>query len=218
MIEAVIFDMDGVIIDSEPIHYKVNQELFKKLEIFVPNDEYKGFIGISNSTMWALIRDKYKLKPSTEELKIMHFNMIIENLKSCNKKPIPGILNLLKELKQNNIPIGLASSSERECIKLVLRILDIKEYFNTFVSGEEVTNGKPAPDVFLRTAELLKVNPINCIVIEDSKNGTIAAKTAGMKCIGFQNKNSGNQDLSQADLIADSIEELNMNILNKLYL
>ena len=89
----------------------------------------------------------------------------------------------------------------------------LKKYFKICVSGNEVKNGKPAPDVFLHTANLLKVNPQECLVIEDSTNGVKAAKSAEMRCIGFQNFNSGNQDLSDADMIISTFSELYEKII-----
>ena len=97
------------------------------------------------------------------------------------------------------MPIAIASSSPRLFIEAVVEKIGIQQYFTIIVSGEEVERSKPEPDIFLKAARLLNVNPFECLVVEDSKSGTIAAKKAGMKCIGYLNLNSGEQDLSQAD-------------------
>ncbi|OGS46122.1 MAG: phosphatase [Elusimicrobia bacterium RIFOXYD2_FULL_34_15] len=215
--KAVIFDMDGVIIDSEPTHLRVNRNIFKRLSLKISNTEYKNFIGSTNTAMWTFFKKKYGLQQAIPELVKTQVDETIEDLKHSNEKPIPGIVNLLKNLKRNNILIGLASSSPLENIELVLKIFKIKKYFNAIVSGENLKRSKPAPDIFLNAAKVLKVKPEECIVIEDSEKGVRAAKSAGMKCIGYKNKNSGNQNLSKADLIIKNFRKINIDDLAKLY-
>ena len=115
-------------------------------------------------------------------------------IKSWNQ--LDGIRKLLDELKSCGIKIGLASSSSKEFIELILNKLGVIEYFEVIISGEDVQKSKPAPDIFQKAAEALNVEPSNCLVIEDSGHGVKAAKLAEMKCIGFNNPNSGKQDLS----------------------
>lgn len=218
MLEAVIWDMDGVIIDSEPAHYEVNKSVFKKLGLNISDQEYNTYIGVSNPEMWSIIKGKHKLGHSVPELVKIQLEGNLEYLRQSNEQPIPGVTHLLESLKRENIAIGLASSSPFEFIALVLKKFNIKEYFQVIISGEEIANGKPAPDIFIAAANELKAAPQKCIVIEDSKNGVKAAKSAGMKCIGFQNKNSGDQDLSEADLIVCSLEGLDITILKNLAL
>lgn len=138
-------------------------------------------------------------------------------LEQSNYEAIEGIKELLEELKSFKVPIAIASSSPRIFIESVIKKIHIVEYFHNWISGEEVPKSKPEPDVFLKAAELLNVNPEKCIVIEDSKSGTIAAKNAGMKCIGFINTNSGNQDLSEADIVVDRISEISYKRMKELF-
>lgn len=208
MIKAVIFDMDGVIIDSEPYHLESDKMLMKDYNKEISDDELYNYVGVSSLDMWTELRDKYKLTATIEELleKLIHYKKCI----FCNRKlePIDGIIELLTDLKNRGISIGLASSSKTEFIEIILNNLDIKKYFQVVISGEDVLKGKPAPDIFLKAAELLKVESANCIVIEDSGHGVKAAKSAGMGCIGFINPNSGKQDLSMSDAIVYSINEI----------
>lgn len=217
MLEAVIFDMDGVIIDSEPFHLDICLELFKKLNITMPEDEYKTYIGVSNTSMWTTIKNKYFLKESVNELAMLQTNACIEYLKEKDEKPISGVVEILESLKQNEIKIALASSSPMEGIRLVLDKFNISHYFQAVISGENLERGKPAPDIFLNAAKMLKVEPQFCTVIEDSNHGVSAAKAAGMKCIGFQNPNSGNQDLKAADMTVNSLKDLNLEVIKRLY-
>lgn len=161
--------------------------------------------------MWAELREKYSISSSIEELlqKQMGYKKLLFGNRQLQS--IEGIESLLNGLKNSNIKIGLASSSPREFIELILKNLGFFEYFEVVISGEEVVRSKPAPDIFLRVAELLKEQPSNCIVIEDSEHGVRAAKDAGMRCIGYINPNSGNQDLSLSDKLVNSIKDIDYN-------
>nr|WP_330362508.1 HAD-IA family hydrolase [[Clostridium] dakarense] len=122
----------------------------------------------------------------------------------------------IKNLKKNNIKIGLASSSPICDILDVTKSTGIYKYFDKLVSGESVEKSKPSPDIFLKAADELGVNSEECIVIEDSKNGVLAAKSANMKCIGFFNKDSGNQDLSSSDIIMSNMSDIDYEFINKI--
>lgn len=207
--KAVIFDMDGVIIDSEPIHFEVDKQTFKDLGYNVSVEELGKYVGTTNEYMLTEIKKKYNINKSIEEIISYKVEMTKRKVMESNLEPIEGIKELLSELKNKDIPTAIASSSPRDFIDVVVSKFKLKNYFKFIVSGEEVKRGKPAPDIYFETAKKLGINPRDCIVIEDSENGVLAAKTAGMKCIGFQNVNSGNQDLSKADIIVNSIKDVN---------
>ena len=218
MLEAVIFDMDGVLIDSEPFHLVVNEKIFVNLGINLNEDEYQSFIGTTHKDMWTTIKNRYNLPQSVPELVNMQVSGNIDYIKKEEIEEINGITDLLTKIAHENIKIGIASSSPTEVIELVINKLGISHYFSAIVGGEEIKNGKPKPDIFIKAARNLKVSPTNCIVIEDSKNGVRAAKSAGMKCIGFKNPNSGNQDLEKADLIIKDYNALSVKTLRNLFL
>lgn len=208
MIKAFIFDMDGVIIDSEPLHFESDRMVMRDFGIELTDEELNRYVGVDNPQMWSELRDKYEINlPIDELLERQHANKI-KILSTEKLQTIPGIPELISDLKDKGIAIALASSSAMEFIQLVLDKLGITHSFDVVVSGEQVEKGKPEPDIFLKTAELLKVNPAHCVVLEDSKHGVNAAKRAGMKCIGFINPNSGNQDLSKADKIVSTLGKL----------
>jgi HAD superfamily hydrolase (TIGR01509 family) len=206
MINAVIFDLDGVLIDSEPLHAMADNQLLIDSGIIAPDNYFDRFVGLSNWDMWTEIKREYPIELSIEELMELQMPMKLKLLKEMDFKPVRGVTELLKELRKLEVPMAIASSSPRLFIEKVIQKLGISEYFTIWISGEEVEHGKPEPDIFLKAAGLLNVNPQGCIVIEDSSSGTVAAKRAGMKCIGYRNPNSGNQDLSQADYIIDEIK------------
>ena len=209
--KAFIFDMDGVIIDSEPIHFQVDIETMKHLGCNMSKKELEKYVGTTNEYMLTDIKKNYNIKESIEEITDYKMKLTKRKIIESDLEPIEGIKELLVNLKENSIPAAIASSSPIDFINIVVEKFKIRDYFQYIVSGEEVENGKPAPDIYIETAKKLGFDPKDCTVIEDSKNGVQAAKSAGMKCIGFANVNSGNQDLSKADIIVDSIKEINIS-------
>jgi len=217
MFKAAIFDMDGVIIDSEPFHWDVNKKIFSDLGIKVSQGEYRRYIGSSNTNMWTDLKKRYGLSQPLEALVNMQGSGNIDFLRENPFDPIPGISELIQDLKKNGKAIGLASSSPHVAIDIVLKKFAFESYFSVVVSGEDFKNSKPAPDIFLKAARLLNMPADECVVIEDASHGVAAAKAAGMKCVGFENKNSWGQDLSGADLIVDDIKKLNTQRIQTLF-
>lgn len=210
MIKAVIFDMDGVIIDSEPLHYKVFMSYTQeKLGVTISNEEYNTFIGTTNKSIFSMVQQKHGIRGDLDAIVEEYEEQIFTHLMTNkSEKPIDGVGTIIRLLQQSNIKLALASSSPKKLITIIIKMFKLEPFFTAAVSGQEVKRGKPAPDIFLRAAELLGVLPEECLVIEDSRNGVMAAKEAGMKCIGFYNPHSGNQDLSQADKIIKSFAEI----------
>lgn len=209
--EAFIFDMDGVIIDSEPLHDKIVRSILAKDNIFVDDEEFKTYMGMASTEVFDIFIKKYNLPYTGKEMMDVQMSTLKQYIVDNHLKPIAGIVPLLKELKRYNIPVAIASSSPRHMIEFVADTFGITDYFKFFVSGEELTHSKPAPDIYLKTAEKFAVAPQNCIVLEDSRNGTVAAKEAGMYCIAFANPNSGAQDLSRADMIVKHISDIDLS-------
>jgi len=210
MIRTVIFDMDGVIIDSEPIHFKMENEMFRELRIAIPYEEHCSFVGTSSQNMWQIIVKKYDLNVDVKELvKKQHALYMAYLLNEKDLRPIPGVVELIEDLYHGGFGLVLASSSYREVIEVVLSKFYLSNYFTARISGTELANSKPHPEIFIQSAKLANSQPAECIVIEDSQNGITSAKAAGMKCIGFDNPNSGVQDLRKADLVIHSFDELN---------
>lgn len=209
MKKCVIFDMDGVIIDSEPIHQKCERRMFQMLGINVSESEHNAFMGTTDETWWSWLGSKYKLPIKIDEVIQLKKILYLEHLKQDTYiKPIPFVSELIADLYKDNFSLALASSSPHEQIDYILSSFELKYFFKIIISGEDVKEGKPSPEIFLKASELLGIPPESCIVIEDSYNGVMAAKSANMKCIGFNNPNSGNQDLGKADQIINSFKEI----------
>ncbi len=209
----VIFDMDGVLIDSEEFYKEINYQYFKDLGVEISDEVYNGFIGISADKMWGYIKDTFQLEHDLTMLKAGEKERKYSYLAAETLAPIAGIPDFLQMLKEKEEIVCLASSSPKRNIQVVIEKLGIDHFFDFVISGEEVKNGKPAPDIFLKPAHKFQISPEKCVVVEDSNNGVRAAKAAGMFCAGFVNPNSGNQELSAADLIiydfsVDSTEKI----------
>lgn len=217
MINTVIFDMDGVIIDSEPIHRELQQQKFERLGITISAEQYQGFVGTSAKNMWQQLIVEHSLDISLDSLleaDIVEYRDYL--LAQPDLKPIEGIVPLLDQLQERQFQILLASSATPQSIETVMDIFDLQDYFLHKVSGATLTHSKPHPEIFEVTARLGQVAVEQCVVIEDSTNGIKAAKAAGMKCIGFLNPQSGEQDLSQADWVVKTISEIQESSFQKL--
>jgi HAD superfamily hydrolase (TIGR01509 family) len=214
MIQTVIFDLDGVIIDSEPVHFNLEKKMFDELQIAVPAEEHNSYVGMSSENMWEGIVSKYNLPYQAAELVQKKYALYLDHLiNQRNLSPIPGVAELIEELYKNNFKLIIASSSPLEVIDAVIKKFNLSKYFIATVSGTELANSKPNPEIFLKAARLADSKPEECVVIEDSTNGVTAAKAASMKCIGFANPNSGNQNLNNADVIIKSFEEINVDFI-----
>ena len=206
---AVIFDMDGVIIDSEQVYQEIEREMYRELGIPVTREEQMKFMGTTERTMWQYMKKRYGLVEEPEDLARLERERLLERLRSPEGiPPMEGAEDLLRKLHGNGISLMLASSSAREIIEAFLQKLNIRRYFSGIVSGDDVEHSKPAPDIFLKASSLTGVPPSDCIVIEDSENGIRAARSAGMKVIGLKNPGSGDLDLSSADRVIHSLKEL----------
>lgn len=218
MLKGIIFDMDGVLINSEPFHFKVWEETLKRRGIYIEYEIYRPCIGSTIGFLMDLLHEHYGISRNDEDLIKEMRVMKEEMIKKQGYPPlIPYIKELLHRLFEAGYDMAVASSSPLEYIENVTRYWGIQKYFKYLVSGESVEKPKPAPDVFLKTAELMGITPKECLVVEDSKNGCKAAKEAGMTCMAFYNPDSGKQDLSLAAVVVEGFEEIDKNFLEKIY-
>jgi beta-phosphoglucomutase len=206
--EAVIFDMDGVLIDSEPTHERIEQELFEELGITLTQAEHRRYQGTGSIEMWRSIIDEHSLDAEAVNLSERQRSRFLGYLKEGAVPRVPGIAELLSHLRSRGIPIAVASSSAGPVVRRVLSHTGLDGFFGVVVSGDEVARSKPAPDIFLLAAERLALAPKRCLVVEDSENGVAAAKAAGMVCLGFRNPGSGSPPLAGADYRVESAREL----------
>lgn len=193
-IKAIIFDMDGVLVNTEPHHLILEKKLFEQLGLHINNDEHGNYLGLSTRQMWIEITRNHDLPYTTEYLTEKNRREIIKYFSLPDEiELMPGARDLLEKLNEKGIPVALASASEAAVVDLILSKTGLKKYFRFIVSLEAVGKSKPEPDIYLHTAGLLSVAPEECLVIEDSPNGIKAAKSANMICIAYS------QDRSVAD-------------------
>lgn len=213
MIKGIIFDMDGVIIDSNSFHYENWNYVFKnKFNVEISKKEFASRLGESAIHFTEYFINKYNLKIPAEVL----LPDILERYKQIEK------LNLKEGIKESLLnfnkiyKIALATGANREWAEKILNHFKIRDYFDFIIAGNEVKRAKPEPEIFIKAAQGLNLNPNECVVIEDAELGIIAAKKAGCFVISIPDELTKNQDHSLADIKLNSIKELDDKILNSL--
>ncbi len=213
-IKCVIWDMDGVIADTGPYHFKAWQKVFRERGVNFTKQDFNKKFGQRNDT---IIRYALGEQISKSEIDAVakEKEETFRELARNNVRALPGAIELLKSLNKHGFKLALGSSAPIENIRLVTESLHINNCFQAIVFGHEVTEGKPSPLGFLLAAQKLGIEPKRCVVIEDAIAGVAAAKRAGMRCIAITNTHS-RESLAQADLIVDSLEAVTVNDLEKL--
>jgi beta-phosphoglucomutase len=186
-IKAIIFDMDGVLVNTEPHHLIIEKRLFAGLGLSISEEEHGSYLGKSPVQMWTEVSVRHGLRDRAEVLAQKNSDAIIEYFSSLDKIDlIPGVKGFLDKIFDMGIPMAVASSSDVRTIDLFLSKTGIEKYFLYKVSTETVGKSKPEPDVYLYTSQLLGIAPGECLVIEDSPNGIISAISAGMYCLAYK--------------------------------
>lgn len=200
--KAFLFDLDGTIVDSEPLHFESEQRLLAEQGISFTLEQKNQYVGLSTEKIiQALIKD-FGLRGEVEEL----INKKTEYYLSLVREKLqvyPQMKLLITSLYEAKVPLAIASGSSLEIIHAVLAATQLQDFFSVVTSAEEVAKGKPAPDVFLEAAHRLEVDPTDCIVVEDSIYGVQAAQAAGMKCIAipYLTHSAQMESFQQADLL-----------------
>jgi HAD superfamily hydrolase (TIGR01509 family) len=206
-IQAIIFDMDGVLIDSEPLHHAAMNAVLAPLHHRVDDAEYRIYIGASAAYTWEQIAAAHRL-PDPPAAYMARYDEAVCAVVAEQGVPMPGLLPLLADLRAAGVPLAVASSSPARWVEVTLGCIGVRDYFAVVVSGEQVAHSKPAPDIFLRAASLLGVTPSGCLVIEDSARGLEAARAAGMFAVALQVEPlPPGTPLPAADLLVASLPE-----------
>ena len=208
MIEAVVFDLDGVLLDSEQVWDEVREQLVKERGGRWRDQAHTEMMGMSSVEWSRYMHDELGVSDPPEEIS----KEVVRRLAEVYRERLPLIDDAVEAVERlaAHWPLGLASSSNRELIDLVLELSGLARFFHVTVSSEEVQRGKPAPDVYLEAARGLSVPPENCAAVEDSRNGIRAAKAAGMRVIAIPNPHfpPGEEALALADVTLGSLAEL----------
>ena len=209
MLKAVLFDMDGVIVDTEPLHHKAYYMMFNDYKIHISDKHYASFTGQSTLNICRNLCNQFNLDCNPQELvnqKRLHFKSLFFNDSSL--KLIEGVLDLINNYHTNGLTLVLASSASMTTINNVFNKFDLDKYFKAKLSGADLKASKPHPEIFEEAAKATRFKKNECLVIEDSTNGIKAANAAGIFCVGYKSLHSKNQDYSLAEKVITDFSEI----------
>ena len=207
MIRAILFDLDGLMFDSEPHSLASWEAVLTERGVTLDQLTIDSILGLRIDATARTLIDKYHLPDTVQGLSDAKTEYQVAHLDG-NVPPMPGLLELLDEIDRRGLPKAIASSGMRRYVEAVLRVNGLPDRFSVIITGDQVAHGKPAPDVFLAAARALNVEPQDCLVLEDAPAGVQAAKTAGMLCIAVPDHGVAQLDLSQADKTVASLFEV----------
>jgi len=206
-VDAIVFDMDGVLVDSEPLGLEAMRRVMARHGVTYTEADNEQFLGVTTPESCRILKARHALTAAEEDLAGQYVGILLALIRE-RPRPMRGVPDVLVTLRAAGHRLALASSAEPPVIAANLASLDIARFFSVVVSGTEVGRGKPAPDVFLEAARRLGVPPDGCLVVEDSRNGLLAAKAAGMACAVVPCASTRHQDLREADYCLQDLPEL----------
>lgn len=215
-LKAVLFDMDGVIVDTEPLHRKAYYKMFDDFGIEVDDEFYSTFTGSSTKSVCERLIERYALETSWEDIAAIKRNYFKHYFDTDpDFDLIPGVKDLILHYHENRIKLVLASSAHMNTINWVFEKFDLEKYFIAKISGADLKESKPHPEIFELAAEMSGEPKDNCMVIEDSTNGIKAANAAGIFCAAFVSEHSALQHYETADIVVYDFEELRVEKVAK---
>jgi len=219
MIQTILFDLDDLMVNSAPLHMEASRRVFEPYNIDVgtiPPDVVSTYFGLRVIDIMKEIAKYFDYKGNVDDLTEERENIFIE-LVNKELTPMPGLFELIDLIKTTDIRRAVASSGTKRYIDVVLKKFSLTDFFEAVISGDMVDRGKPFPDVFLKAAKTLGVEPETCLVIEDAAAGVKAAKTAGMYCVAVDNTISPyKQNLTEADRVVDRLDEITLDMIKNI--
>ncbi|MBT7851410.1 MAG: HAD family phosphatase [Formosa sp.] len=209
MLKAVLFDMDGVIVDTEPLHHKAYNMMFDDVGIDVSDTMYRSFTGQSTRGICEFLCEQFDLSLEPiilEKGKRAHFTKLF--FEDPDLQLLEGVEDLIKDYYTNGLTLVVASSASMFTINNVMKRFNLDPYFKDKLSGADLKASKPHPEIFINAAKAAGVSTSECFVIEDSTNGIIAAKEADIFCIAYKSVHSKDQDYTRADMLVSDFKDI----------
>lgn len=215
MLKAVLFDMDGVLVDTEDLTFRAAQLMFREHGIHVTHEDFRPYIGTGENSYIGNVARKYGFAVDIPRDKARMYTLFGE-LARGQLRALPGVEDFLALCRGRGLKIAVATSADYVKMMINLKETGLEpESFDALVNGQDIVNKKPDPEIYLKTASLLGVKPYECLVVEDAVNGIEAAIAAGMKCLAVTNS-FGREELGSADLICDSLEDIQPEVLDSI--
>lgn len=217
-LKGISYDMDDLLVDSHRLHVKSVEAAIQEYGYSIKDIPQWLWSESMGKRLIDFLHDLVRVLDLDEGVETLNHkrSTVFLKLVEAELQLLPGARESIQLLSSNNFKIGLASSGTKKYLDMVMDKFNMGKYFQVIVSGDEVEFGKPHPEIYLTASRKLGLNPGECLVFEDATHGITSAKNAGCKCIGVKNSNTPSQDLSGADLILDSLEELTIDTVKKI--
>jgi beta-phosphoglucomutase len=209
---AVIFDLDGVLWDGEPLYHEAFNVILEPYGVRLSDDDYRQIIGTSVGAAWDWVRRRFQLTASPDGV-LRAYSEAVLRLLEQPFEPLPGVRSLIDTLRRRGVPMGVATATLRPWADATLRGLGLQDAFGAVVSASEVRSAKPAPDLFLAAAERLGVPPDRCLAVEDTGPGIAAAKAAGMFAVQLRAASTALPPLPDADLVLETLSDFDLSLI-----
>lgn len=210
---AVVFDLDGVLWDGEPLYYAAFNVVLEPLGHHLPEDEYEQIIGSSVEAAWAWVLRRFGISDPPEPYYDAYDEAVLKMLAEP-VEPLPGVRKLVADLKQRGLRVAVASASLRQWVDATLDGIGMSGEFETTVSASEVKHAKPAPDLYALAAERLGVSPSDCLAVEDTRAGIASAKAAGMFAVQVRAASTALPPIEEADMVIDDYSQFDLSLLD----
>ena len=212
--KGILFDMDGVLVDSEPLFHKAVNIMVERCGAAPITEEENNryLLGTTVEETWVRVKALRDVPQTPAEL-LAGYNEVVKEVLRSDLTARPGVRELIAEAKRRGLPIAVASSSLREWVNLKLSVIGLTDAFPVKLGGDDIENGKPAPDIYIKAARLIGLEASECIAIEDSPIGLAAASSSGAYTICTLTDSTRHLDLSDADVIIENLEEFDYDLL-----
>jgi len=212
-LRAVVFDLDGVLWDGEPLYHEAFNVVLAPYGHTVTPEDYSSIIGHSVEAAWEWVLTRFKITESPG--RFYHaYNEAVLKLLAQPVEPLPGVRELIGELRRRGVPVGLASASLRQWVDATIHGLGLEDAFDTTVSASEVEHAKPAPDLYLKAARQLGVPASECLAVEDTGAGIASAKAAGMFAVQVRAASTALPPIPQADMVIEDYSQFDLRLLD----